>query len=115
MLKKMFGLLVIASLVFVLPVVVCAEEPLIVGTTDRVTELSFANAYDMFSGHVMRNTTRGLVSLSPGDLELVPEVALSWEISPDGKEYTFYLRDDAFFWDGTQCDAAAVKWCFEVA
>lgn len=112
MLRKVLGLLLV-GLLFALPVVVSAEEPLIIGTTDRVTELSFANSYDMFSGHVMRNTTRGLVSLSPGDLELTPDVALSWEISADGKEYIFHLRDDAFFWDGTQCDAVAVKWCFD--
>src|SRR5437660_12856086 len=32
-------------------------------------------------------------------LDLVPELAKSWEISPDGKIYTFHLRNDAYFHD----------------
>ena len=32
-------------------------------------------------------------------LDLVPELAKSWEISPDGLTYIFHLRNDAFFHD----------------
>lgn len=32
-------------------------------------------------------------------LDLIPELAKSWEISPDGLTYTFHLRDNAFFHD----------------
>src|SRR5436309_8679352 len=32
-------------------------------------------------------------------LDLVPELAKSWEISPDGMTYTFHLRTDAMFHD----------------
>src|ERR1035437_3913350 len=32
-------------------------------------------------------------------LELVPELATRWEISPDGKTYTFHLRTDVLFHD----------------
>jgi oligopeptide transport system substrate-binding protein len=32
-------------------------------------------------------------------LDLVPELAKSWEISPDGKNYTLHLRSDAYFHD----------------
>jgi peptide/nickel transport system substrate-binding protein len=28
-----------------------------------------------------------------------PDLATSWDISEDGKIYTFYLRDDVYFWD----------------
>lgn len=34
--------------------------------------------------------------------QLVPDLAKSYEISPDGLSYTVYLRDDAFWHDGTQ-------------
>lgn len=38
-----------------------------------------------------------------------PGSAESWEISPDGKEYTFHLRKDVAFTDGTHFNAEAVK------
>ena len=40
----------------------------------------------------------GLVSLDD-DLNLVPSIAQSWNLSEDGKTYTFFLRKDVFFHD----------------
>lgn len=42
-----------------------------------------------------------------------PWLAKSWDISADGLSYTFHLRDDVTFSDGTKFDAAAVKANFE--
>lgn len=41
-----------------------------------------------------------------------PMLARSWEISEDGRAYTFHLRANLFFHDGTPCDAEAVRDCF---
>ncbi|MGO1948106.1 MAG: ABC transporter substrate-binding protein [Mycobacteriaceae bacterium] len=38
----------------------------------------------------------------------VPWLAKDWEVSPDGKDITFSLRDDVTFTDGTEFNAAAV-------
>jgi oligopeptide transport system substrate-binding protein len=38
----------------------------------------------------------GLVTIDR-DLKLAPDIAKSWDVSPDGKTYTFHLRDDAVF------------------
>ena len=38
-----------------------------------------------------------------------PWLAKSWKVSADGLSYTFELRDDVSFHDGTTFDAAAVK------
>jgi len=38
----------------------------------------------------------GLVDLDDS-LHIVPMIAKDWTISPDGKTYTFFLRDDVFF------------------
>ncbi|MBI3914284.1 MAG: hypothetical protein HY327_08895 [Chloroflexi bacterium] len=43
----------------------------------------------------------------------MPQLATSWEVSPDGKSYTFRLRTDVKFHDGTPLDAAAVKFSLE--
>ena len=40
-------------------------------------------------------------------------LARSWERSADGRSYTFHLRDDVRFHDGTRFDAAAVAFNFD--
>lgn len=39
------------------------------------------------------------------DLEVVPAAATSWEIDEDGRRFTFHLRQDAAFHDGTPVTA----------
>lgn len=40
-------------------------------------------------------------------------LAESWDISPDGKTYTFHIRDGVKFSDGEVCDAYAIKANFD--
>jgi peptide/nickel transport system substrate-binding protein len=42
------------------------------------------------------------------DFKVTPDLATSWSISPDKKTYTFNLRQDVTFQDGTPFDADAV-------
>lgn len=42
-----------------------------------------------------------------------PWLAKSWDISEDGVEYTFHLREDVYFTDGTKFNAEAVKQNFD--
>ncbi|MFF7249318.1 ABC transporter substrate-binding protein [Embleya sp. NPDC008237] len=57
---------------------------------------------------VMRNVFDSLVAEEPGG-KFVPWLASSWTLSPDGTTYTFELRTDVRFTDGTPFDAEAVK------
>ncbi|HVZ13064.1 MAG TPA: ABC transporter substrate-binding protein [Bauldia sp.] len=38
-----------------------------------------------------------LVEFAPGSTAIVPGLATSWDVSPDGKQYTFHLRDGVAF------------------
>jgi oligopeptide transport system substrate-binding protein len=49
------------------------------------------------------------------DLNLIPDVAESYEISEDGLIYTFKLREEAVFQDGKTITAEDFKWSFERA
>lgn len=49
-----------------------------------------------------------LITYKPGTTELAPGLATKWESSPDGKTWTFTIRDGVTFHDGTPADAAAI-------
>ncbi len=54
-----------------------------------------------------------LVYQDPKTGEFVPGLALRWEVSDDGRVYTFYLRRGVKFHDGTPFNAEAVRFNLE--
>jgi len=61
---------------------------------------------------VIRNFIDSLISKKT-DGTYAPWLAKSWSVADDGKSYTFTLRDDVKFTDGTPFNAAAVKANFD--
>lgn len=70
------------------------------GIGNEVTELDPHLVTGIAEGNVLRALFEGLVTEHPQDLRPVPGVAERWEISPDGREYTFHLRTNAQWSDG---------------
>lgn len=64
------------------------------------------------AARIMRQIYDPLVWQPEGG-KFVPGLADKWEISPDGKIYTFTLRKGVKFHDGTPLNAAAVKFTFD--
>lgn len=62
---------------------------------------------------ILVNIYDGLVRYRDGTLEVEPALAKSWDISDDGKTYTFHLRHGINFHDGTPFNAEAVKFDFD--
>lgn len=73
-----------------------------------------ANCADSTAAGYIVEIFSGLVTLD-GDLEVVPDIAESWNISSDGMTYTFHLRDDVFFHDGSEVTANDFKYSIERA
>ena len=69
---------------------------------------------DTTSAGIIVEIFGGLVAFDT-DLNLVPDLAESWEISSDAQTYTFKIRDEAVFHDGKNVTAADFKWSFERA
>src|SRR5712692_9617441 len=79
---------------------------------NEIANLDFHTApgYEMM--WVAMNIGCGLTDITP-DGKFVGDVAESWTTSSDGLLYTFKLRKNALFHDGTPVDAAAVKFNIE--
>ncbi|MGI9252316.1 MAG: ABC transporter substrate-binding protein [Thermomicrobiales bacterium] len=58
---------------------------------------------------VTDNVTEGLTRFKLGSAEIEPALAESWEVSEDGLTYTFKIRPNVTFHDGTPLDAKAVE------
>lgn len=69
---------------------------------------------DTTSSFVVRQLFSGLVRLD-NQLTIQPDLAERWEISDDGRAYTFFLRDDARFADGTPITSEDVRYSLERA
>lgn len=61
---------------------------------------------------VVEHIYQGLTGIRP-DLSIEPLLAESWEISEDGRTYTFTLREGITFHDGSPLTAGDVKFTYE--
>lgn len=65
------------------------------------------------SAKVIVNVFEGLVKYKDGSTEIEPSLSTDWKISDDGKEYSFNLRKNVKFQDGTLFNADAVVFSVE--
>ena len=64
--------------------------------------------------HVTQLIFEGLTTISPIDGTPVPRLADSWEVSEDGRTYTFHLSQEARWHDGVDFTANDVAFSFDV-
>ena len=72
------------------------------------------DAYDTASMEIYQNTYDTLYYYDGSDISTpVPRLATGYDISDDGLVYTFYLRPNVTFHDGTPFNASAVKYSLD--
>ena len=69
---------------------------------------------DATSAQIIVEVFGGLVTID-SELNVVSDLAESWDISPDGLVYTFRIRPDATFHNGKPVTAEDVRWSLERA
>lgn len=67
---------------------------------------------DSTSNQYVTQIFSGLLRLDD-TLEPRPDIAENWDVSPDGTVYTFYLRKDVKFHDGSPVTASDIKYSWE--
>ncbi|NIR00316.1 MAG: hypothetical protein GTN78_08965, partial [Gemmatimonadales bacterium] len=88
-----------------------ARHPLRLPWLERLT-LDPALAFDIRSDGVVDQLFSGLVELSP-ELDIVPDLAHSWEVSDGARRFVFHLRDDVRWSDGTPLTAGDVEYAWK--
>ncbi len=83
-----------------------------VSTIDMKT-LNPAIRADVAALFVIGNIFNGLVTQSPIDGSIVPDLADYWEVAADGLTYTFYLNKDATWHDGQPVTAEDVVFTYD--
>jgi len=103
-------------LVLMVATTACTEQQgqtLVYGRGGDSVGLDPALESDGESFKVCDNIYETLVTFGPETTEVVPGLALSWDVSEDGLTWTFRLRQDVLFHDGTPFDADAVVFSLE--
>ncbi|QOF72572.1 ABC transporter substrate-binding protein [Aminobacter sp. SR38] len=80
---------------------------------DDVATLDPAIGYDWQNWSMIKSLFDGLMDYEPGTTTLRPELAESYEISPDGKTFTFKLRKGVKFHNGREMTADDVKYSLD--
>lgn len=117
---KKIGTLILALMLFVPAQWAAAETPqkggsLVVCVGDEPPGLDpTANTAAAIDRVVYSNIFEGLVKVNQ-DGDFVPGLATKWDVSPDGKAYTFQLRKGVTFHNGEPFNAAVAKWNLERA
>jgi nickel transport system substrate-binding protein len=117
---KRYAALLISLILLVSLLVGCGAQTSQAPAKEKVLNFSWAKDIGALNPHMYNPNQmfaqalvyESLVQYSDSG-KIVPWLAESWTISPDGKEYVFKLRKDVKFSDGTVFNAAAVKKNFD--
>lgn len=90
-----------------------ATNPIIIAQEYTVHNLDPAIATDTGSARVIANIFEGLVRFESGTTKIEPCLATSWSVSDNATAWTFQLRQNVRFHDGTVFDSSAVKFSVE--
>ena len=88
------------------------KKPLVFALPGEPVNLDPATTGDVNSAYVEAQIYNALVTFKPNSMDLAPDLAQSWRVSPDALTWTFNLRHNVKFQDGTPLNAEAVRFNF---
>ncbi|SES28181.1 ABC transporter substrate-binding protein [Rhizobium sp. NFR03] len=121
MLKRWLRQTTIAVTLAVTPVCAFAQDApaqggdIVITYKDDIATLDPAIGYDWVNWSMIKSLYSRLMDYKPGTPELVPSLAETFEVSPDGLTYTFKLRKGVKFSNGRDVVASDVKYSIERA
>jgi peptide/nickel transport system substrate-binding protein/oligopeptide transport system substrate-binding protein len=114
--KFILSSVAIVALSVAAPAVAQEAQPggeIVVTYKDDVATLDPAIGYDWQNWSMIKSLFDGLMDYEPGTSTLRPDLAESYEISPDGMTFTFKLRPGVKFHNGREMTAEDIKYSIE--
>lgn len=121
MLKRWLHTTTMATMVALAPLSLMAQDApkqggdIVVTYKDDITTLDPAIGYDWVNWSMIKSLYSRLMDYEPGTPNLVPSLAESFTVAPDGLSYTFKLRKGVKFSNGREVVASDVKYSIERA
>ncbi|MDM9624232.1 peptide ABC transporter substrate-binding protein [Rhizobium sp. AC44/96] len=121
MFKRLLQTTSLATMVALAPLAVMAQDApkqggdIVVTYKDDISTLDPAIGYDWVNWSMIKSLFSRLMDYEPGTPNLVPSLAESFTVSPDGLTYTFKLRKGVKFSSGREVVASDVKYSIERA
>jgi ABC-type transport system substrate-binding protein len=121
MFKRWLQTTTMATMVALAPLSLMAQEApkqggdIVVTYKDDITTLDPAIGYDWVNWSMIKSLYSRLMDYEPGTPNLVPSLAESFTVAPDGLTYTFKLRTGVKFSNGREVVASDVKYSIERA
>ena len=112
--KRIFKQVALAMLLISSFSTSAAEKVLKIGLTQDPTNLNPMLMQGVYAESLAGNIFDTLISFKEDAKKAQPLLAESWDISPDGKTYTFHLRHGVTFHNGQPFTSADVKYTFDV-
>ena len=110
---RLATLALLIGLSLLVPAFQASAQTFVFGAQGEPVQLDPAVITDGISSRITRQVFDGLVRYKGATTEVEPALAEKWEVSSDGRVWTFQLRRNVKFHDGNPLDAAAVVWNFE--
>jgi len=111
--KRLFLLLTLLSMLLISCSTSSSDTRIVYGLTLAPTGIDPHINVSSELGIPLISVYDTLIYQEPESGKFVPGLAQRWEVSEDGLVYTFYLRQDVIFHDGTSFDAEAVQFNLE--
>jgi peptide/nickel transport system substrate-binding protein len=109
------SVLALSAAVVALPVAALAQPAgtLVIADNETPENLDPANATNSTVNELLIGVYDALVQFTAGETSVTPRLATEWSVADDGLSYTFKLREDVKFHDGTPMTAEDVKFTFD--
>ncbi|CAN5619869.1 ABC transporter substrate-binding protein [soil metagenome] len=113
MFKNLLAIACVAASTAFMSAAATAETTKLVGAVEEDPAIINAVLTSAVSSYLLSAPVYQALTHIPKEGVIEPELAEKWEISPDGKTYTFHLRRDVKWHDGKPFTSADVKFSIE--